>query len=143
MHTSDLRLARLKLHKDKLNLVIVKNGAVVFDTGAHGLSGFLLAIEKLGKELAGASVADRILGRAAALLCAYSEVASVFAVTISEEGVQMLRRNDILYEYDNLIPNILNYDRTDVCPFEKLTADLVNPEEAYAKLKRKVSSSML
>lgn len=142
MDTSDLRLAKLILHRSNLNLVIVKKGKVVFETGAHGIRGFLLAIEKLGKALVGSSVADRIVGRAAAFLCAYGKVASVHAVTISEEGVQILRKNNIPYEYENLVPNILNYDRTDVCPFEKLTAGLVNPKEAYLKLKRKASSSM-
>lgn len=141
MHTLDLKLAKLTLRESDLSLVIVKKEKVVFDTGAHGISGFLLAIEKLGKELVGSSVADRIVGRAAALLCVYGEVASVFAVMVSEEGVQILRKNNIPYEYENLVPNILNYDRTDLCPFEKLTAGLVNAKEAYKKLKHKVSSS--
>lgn len=143
MDTPDLRLARLTLHESNLNLVIVKKGEVVFDTRAHGIGGFLLAIDKLGKELVGSSVADRIVGRAAALLCAYCEVASVFAVTVSEEGAQTLIRNNIPHEYENIVPNILNYDRTDICPFEKLTAGLMDPKEAYEKLKRKASSSML
>lgn len=139
MDMSDQRLAKLRLHKHKLNLVIVKSGKVVFDTGAHGLSGFLLAIKILGKEMSGSSVADRILGRAAAFLCAYSEIASVFAVTISEGGAQTLRKNNIPYEYENLVPNILNHDRTDMCPFEQLTVGLVSPKEAYAKLRARMS----
>jgi hypothetical protein len=142
MDTSDPRLAKRRLHETNLNLVIVKKGKVVFETKAHGLSGFLLAIEKFGKELIGSSVADRIVGRAAALLCAYGEVASVFAVTLSKEGVLILRKNSILCEYENLVPNILNYDCTDVCPFEKLVAGLMSPKEAYLKLKQKTSSSM-
>lgn len=138
MDTSDLRLAKLKLHKDKLNLVIVKNGEVVFDTGAHGLGGFLLAIENIGTKLIDASVADRIVGRAAAFLCTYVKIASVFAFTISAGGLEMLRKNGIHCEYKHLVPHILNSTQTAICPFEELTSDLTDPEEAYLKLKTEV-----
>ncbi len=140
MEVPDLRLAKLTLRKGNLNLVIVKKGTVVFDTDAHGISGFLLAIEKIGTELACSSVADRIVGRAAAFLCVYCEVASVFAVTLSEEGLQILRKYNVPCEYENLVPNILNYDGTEICPFEKLTANLATPKEAYKRLKQKVGS---
>lgn len=142
MDNPDIRLAKRRLHENNLNLVIVKRERIVFETGAHGIGGFLLAIEKLGKKMVGSAVADRIVGRAAALLCAYGEVASVFAVTISEDGMQILRENAISYEYENRVSNILSYDRTDICPFEKLAADLRNPKEAYAKLKQEIGSSM-
>ena len=142
MDNPDIRLAKRELHENNLNLIIVKRERIVFETGAHGIGGFLLAIEKLGKKMVGSAVADRIVGRAAALLCAYGEVASVFAVTISEDGMQILRENAIPCEYENVVSNILSYDRTDICPFEKLAADLRNPKEAYAKLKQEIGSSM-
>jgi len=142
MDNPDIRLAKRRLHENNLNLVIVKRERIVFETGAHGIGGFLLAVEKLGKKMVGSAVADRIVGRAAALLCAYGEVASVFAVTISEDGMQILRENAIPCEYENRVSNILSYDRTDICPFEKLAADLRNPKEAYAKLKQEIGSSM-
>jgi len=131
----DLKLAKLRLKEKNLTLVIVKEGKVIFETESQGVSGFLQAIEKFGKELAASSVADKIVGAAAAMLCAYSEVASVFAVTISEEGMKVLEDNNILYEFESRVPNILNYDKTDICPFEKLAASSRDPKKAYDKLK--------
>ncbi|NIW16927.1 DUF1893 domain-containing protein, partial [candidate division KSB1 bacterium] len=64
-------------------------------------------MEKLGKELIGSSVADKIVGRAAAMLCVYSKAASVFAVTISEEGTKVLEDNKVFYRFENRVPNIL------------------------------------
>jgi len=131
----DLKVAKRRLKENNFNLVIVKNGKVVFGTESQGINGLLQAIEKLGKELIGSSVADRIVGRAAAILCAYFKASSVFAVTISEEGEKMLKENEISYQFENRVPNILNYERTDVCPFEKHVMSLTKPEEAYEKLK--------
>ena len=131
----DLRLAKLRLKEGDLTLVIVKEGRVIFETKSQGVSGFLLAIEKFGKGLVASSVADKIVGAAAAMLCAHSKVASVFAVTISEEGMKVLEDNSILYEFESRVPNILNYDKTDICPFEKLAAGSREPKEAYDRLK--------
>ena len=131
----DLKLAKLRLKERDLTLVIVKGGKVIFETESQGVSGFLQAIEKFGKRLASSSVADKIVGAAAAMLCAYSGVASVFAVTISEEGIKVLKGQGISYQFENRVPNIFNYDRTDVCPFEKLAASSRDPKEAYVKLK--------
>jgi hypothetical protein len=47
----------------------------------------------------------------------------------------VLQDNDIIYRYEQEVPNILNPDKTDICPFEKLVAGFTDPKEAYRKLK--------
>jgi len=131
----DLKLAKHRLKQKNLDLVIAKNGRIIFENGSQGIRGLLHAIEKLGKGLMGSSVADRIVGRAAAMLFAYSKAASVFAVTISEEGIKVLQDNKVFCRFENRVPNILNYEGTDICPFEKLVMGFTKPEEAYKKLK--------
>lgn len=131
----DLKLAKLRLTERDLTLVIVKEGKVIFETKSQGISGFLQAIEKIGSRLVASSVADKIVGAAAAMLCVYLDASSVFAVTISEEGTRVLEDNKVIYQFENQIPNILNQDKTDICPFEKLAIDSRDPEEAYTKLK--------
>ncbi|MFQ5836560.1 MAG: DUF1893 domain-containing protein [Candidatus Bathyarchaeia archaeon] len=131
----DLELAKLRLKERDLTLVIVKEGKVIFQTNSQGVSGFLQAIEKFDKRLVASSVADKIVGAAAAMLCIYSEVSSVFAVTISEEGIRVLEGNNIFYQFEKQVPNILNHDKTNICPFEKIAIDSRDPTEAYTKLK--------
>lgn len=137
----DLELAKLRLKERDLTLVIVKEGKLIFETKSQGVSGFLRAIEKFGKRLVASSVADKIVGAAAAMLCVYSEIASVFAVMISEEGIKVLEDNDIIYQFEKQVPNILNHDKTDICPFEKLAIASKDPKEAYTKLKSFAESS--
>jgi hypothetical protein len=131
----DLELAKLKLMEENFSLVIVKKGKVLFKTQKHGIRGFLEAIKKLDKNLVAASAADKVVGVAAAMLCSYTGVASIFAQTISEKGIGVLQENNIIYQYERRVPNILNRDKTDVCPFEKLAMSAGNPEEVYVKLK--------
>ena len=135
MRNRDLELAKSRLKDRNLTLVIVKESKIIFETESQGVGGFLQAIENLGKRLVASSVADKIVGAAAAMLCVYSEVSYMFAVTISEEGIKVLEDNDIIYKFENEVPNILNHDRTDICPFEKLVIGSREPKEAYTNLK--------
>lgn len=138
----DLELAKLKLIKEDLSLVIVKNGKVIFETKKQGISGFLQAIEKLDKNLVAASVADKIVGVAAAMLCVYAGVVSVFALTISEGGMRVLEDNNIACLFEKKVSNILNRDKNDVCPLEKLAMASGSSDEAYVKLKSLASQMM-
>jgi UDP-3-O-acyl-N-acetylglucosamine deacetylase len=131
----DLELAKLKLTENALSLAIVKNGKVIFETKKPGISGFLQAIEKLDKNLVATSVADKIVGVAAAMLCVYAGVSSVFAQTISTEGIRALEDNNIEYLFEKKVSNILNRSKNDVCPFEKMAISSGNAEDAYVKLK--------
>ena len=131
----DLELAKSTLIKKNLSLVIVKKGQVIFETKKPGISGFLQVIEKLDKNLVASAVADKIIGVAAATLCVYSSVSSVFAQIISDEGIRVLKDNKIEYLFEKKIPNILNRNKNDVCPFEKLAISSSNTKDAYVKLK--------
>lgn len=132
----DLEAARQRLKDKELSLVFTKNSKVIFETEVEGLRGFLQAIEKLGGSLSEASVADKIVGKAAALLCAYSKAKAVFAVTISQSGRETLKAYRIPLEYENLVPIILNRKKNDRCPFEKLVESTTDPKEAYDKIEQ-------
>ena len=58
------------------------------------------------------------------------------ASILSFEGKDALERNGIRYEYEALVPRILNRNRRNICPFEKFSLSIENPKEAYFKLKK-------
>lgn len=135
MENLDLEFAKLRLKEKKLSLVIVKHEKVIFETSRAGINGFLQAIEKQEKNLVGASAADKIVGVAAATLCVYSGLASMFALTISENGIKILEDNNIKCAFDRKVTHILNRNKTDICPFEKLAMRSGSLDDAYGKLK--------
>lgn len=134
----DLDQAKNVLKKNNDTLVIVKKGRVLFETNSSGIRGLLEAIERVERGLKGSAVADKLVGEAAAQLCAYSNVNKVFAVTLSRCGKDILEKHEIGCEYENLVPHILNFNKTDLCPFEKLVAGSGSPKEAYERLKESV-----
>ena len=133
---SDLEVAKERLLKGNLVLVFVKNSISIYETNTGGLEGFLKAIKDLGKNLNKASVADKVVGKAAALLCIYSQVKSVYAVNLSESGSLILKKQGIQFDYENLIPLVLNAKKTEQCPFEKLVENESDPKTAYLKIQK-------
>jgi hypothetical protein len=132
---NDLEIAKTQLHRKELTLAIVKNGEVLFETHSHRISGFLDAIEKLGNILEGAAVADRIAGKAIALLCVYAKISDVYAEVLSEKAKAVFEENGIRHEWKELVANILNLNKSQVCPFEKAAAEISDPKDAYKAFK--------
>lgn len=94
----------------------------------------LLAIASEENALRGASVADLIVGKAAALLMAYAGVSEVYAEVMSEAGERTLSEHDIPHSCGLLVPYIIDRTGKDVCPMERAVADVSDPAEAYAVL---------
>ena len=131
----DLEIAKKRLNKTRLTLSIVKNGKIIFDTVSSGISGFLEAIEKFGDGLEGTSVADRVTGKAIALLCVYARVKAVYALILSKGAKSVFEKHAIHHEWNELVENILDVNKTRICPFENLAKEISNPMNAYGRFK--------
>jgi hypothetical protein len=123
------------LKEENLNLVFIKNGKIIFESRSKGIIDLVRAVELFKKNLRGASVADTLVGKAAALLFVYSKIHSVFAQTVSASGKNVLKKSNIFLEYERFVPKILNREKADICPFEKLTSNINSPEEAFKTIK--------
>lgn len=88
-----------------------------------------------GKNLFGFSVADLVVGKAAAMLFVKAGVAHVFARTLSQGGKTVLERYKIPFSYEVLTERIINRAGSDVCPMEKAVSDTEDIEEAYRILR--------
>ena len=131
----DLSVAKERLATRGLTLCVVKDGRVVFETASHGISGFLRATEQFGEQVAGASVADKVVGRAVALLCLYARVRAVHASVMSMGARALFEQNSVYAEWDELVESILSDCRPVTCPFEALASNITDPSEGYKKLK--------
>ena len=129
----------LQLHNS--SIVLVKDAKVLYESKAKGILPYIEAIESLGHSLTGAALADRIAGRAAALLSAYIGVSLAYAETISEGALEVFANHKIPCKYDKKVPMILNRDKTNQCPFEHAVSNLQNPQEAFQRLKQAIRTA--
>ena len=134
---SNLEIAKEILRGRDYSLVIVRDGRIIYASSYHGIGGILQAIEELDNRIKGASVADRVIGKAAALLLAYSKVKDAYALVISRSGLETLRNHGIQVDYESLVPKILDRSGRGICPFEKLTLEIDSPRLGFEVLRRR------
>jgi len=125
----DVDTAKELLEKEKLALAIVKDGKLVFSSYERGIKPLYTAVEQLKDELEGSSVADKVTGKAAAMLCKYANIKELHTKLISENAMNLLNETSIIYEYDECAPHIKNCDKTGMCPVETLSLEAHNINE--------------
>lgn len=133
--SNDLRLAKDLLVKDNLSFVLVKDGEILFKSKSHGIADLLAMLDSIGRETEAASLADSIVGRAAALVCVYAKIVAVYGVSMSEGAELVFRANGIRYESGTVVPRILNRTKNEICPFDKAVYGVEDPSVALDKLK--------
>lgn len=131
----DLEIAKRRLKEKGLTLSIVKGNEIIFESSSHGISGFLEAIERLRDRLERASVADRVVGKAIALLCIHAKVKAVYASILSKRGKVVFEEYAVYHELDDLVESIFDTRKGRICLFEKLAIRISDPAEAYQKLR--------
>lgn len=90
----------------------------------------LLSLIGEGGSLEGFSVADKVVGKAPALLYATLRPKAVYAPVMSEDGVRVLRGHGIQASYGELVPRILNRGRDGQCPMDASVNDVEDSRSA-------------
>lgn len=119
----NIELAKNTLQEENQSIVIVKNQEIVYKSKDSGIKPLLHAYQNNLSELESVSVADKVIGKAAALMLIDGKIHDLYAELISEAALEVLRDTDIKVTYGLKVENILNRDQTDLCPMEKLAKD--------------------
>ncbi|MGQ9639657.1 MAG: DUF1893 domain-containing protein [Candidatus Bathyarchaeia archaeon] len=131
----DQELAEYELKSRNVNLIIVKSGEVIYQSRDLGIKGFIQAIDEFGGGLAGATVADKIVGRAIGMLCLYSKIRYVYAISMSESARELLMRWGVPHKSEVYVQRLMNRQGIDLCPFEKAIKNIDDPGQAFKVLR--------
>lgn len=132
---SDRILAQNKLTEGEYSCVLVKDGNIIMTSYDKGIKPLLTKLIEDEKFLEKAVLADKVIGKAAALLSIFGGIKSVYAHVISDCAKMILEKNGIDVEYNRIVPYIMNKDGTDKCLMEKLIDDIEDPAEAFTVFK--------
>lgn len=130
----DLELAKNILEEKELTLAIVKEGKIIFTSTDRGIKPIYTAVLELKEELKGATVVDKVIGRAAAILCKYAGIRALYTKLISNQAIKIFEGSSIKFFYDESSPYIKNRDKSDMCPVEKLSQGVDNPKELIQRI---------
>jgi hypothetical protein len=120
--------------KNNLSLLVYKDKKIIFSSREKRIRPLFVCVRD--NNLEACSAVDKIVGEAAALLFIYGKIKEVHAITMSKGALVLLQENKIKATYDKLVENILNDDRTDICPMEKLARKVKDPKKFFEELSK-------
>ena len=115
---------------------LVKGESIIKST-KRGVAPLLEFIDG-GGDFSGFSAADKIVGKAAALLYARLGVKEVYAEVMSRPAEQVFKAQNIMYSYGAVAEKIINSKGDGVCPMEEAVENISSPREAVTAIKNKL-----
>ena len=116
---------------------VIKTSDAVLTSNKSGIDPIIEWLVN-GYHLKDAIVADKIIGKAAALLYVLADVKVIHADIMSERALVILNKYKITSYYDKLVPLIINRQGNGQCPMEEAVEDIDDPNLAYDVLKHKL-----
>lgn len=120
------------LRREKCSLV-VKNHGIVTTYSKPGVRDLEHLLDHDPEMLDGATIADKVIGKAAAAMVVVGGVKELYAEVISKRAIPFLDDAGIAYSYGTLVATIK--EEGDRCQLEKITAPATTPEETVALLR--------
>lgn len=128
-----LEKAKSILLSSASTIAVVSDGEV-FTSQERGVKPLLFLLKEKKEFLKGASVADKVIGKAAALLMVLGEIKEVHTLIISEPAIKVFEKHYIPCFYDKKVTRIVNRTGDGLCPMETLCLDVEKPQEAFERI---------
>lgn len=116
------------LNRDSLSLFVCHEGEIT-KYGGRGVSDLLNLINDESGLLKGSTVADKMVGKAAAALMIAGGVKEVHTNLICTPARQMFEDNDVIINAKEEVPMIMNRTRTGQCPIDSKLNDAITVEQ--------------
>ena len=90
----------------------------------------ILSLIESGTDLRGASAADKVIGKAAAMLLVLAGVEHIYGAVMSRMAAEYLETRGVSYSFGELCDRIINRSGDGFCPMELAVADIDDPAQA-------------
>lgn len=114
----------------------------IYTSEKRGVAPILEKIDTDPGFFKGASAADRVIGKAAAMLLEKYGVSEIYAQVTSKYAVAYLENKSVKLTYEKKTDHIINRSGTDMCPMEEAVIN-VNDADDGEKLIRDTIKSMM
>ena len=131
-----LSKAKNVLSDNNHRLVIINNNYIT-TSNERGVKALLDLLDG-ETDISGAYAADKVVGKAAAMIYVLLGIKALYASVISEGAKAIIENHGIFLEYDEAVPCIINRQGDGVCPMELAVGDEKDPEKAVEKVKIKL-----
>ena len=140
--TSKLEETKQILREQNASCVIQKPSGEVVISNDFGIKPLMIELRKDKQAFQGAVIADRVIGKAAALLTVLGGACEVYGEIMSQAACEVLDANQIIYEYGEKVPYIENRTKTGKCPMEETVWEIDDVNQAFEALEATIARLM-
>ena len=133
---SDIEKAKQLMAQHGFTSVICK-GDDVYTSTSRGVAPILSLIDR-GVALDGFSAADKVIGKAAAMLLVYLGVAEIYGDVMSRMAEEYLAAHGVRYSYSELCDRVINRSGDGFCPMELAVTDIDDPAQALTAIRNRL-----
>lgn len=137
---SKMEEAKKLIQDGKAECVLIKDDTIYGQERGHGVSPLLVMYDEHRDVMEGATVVDKVIGRAAASIAICGKVKHVHGELMSEDAVTYLKDNGISVSYTTLVPRILNRKRDGLCPLEQSVEGITDAPKALVALRKRIET---
>lgn len=130
------------LREHEFTCIVEKCGVILHKKSGIGVKPILELMREHPADLKGADVADKIIGRAAATALYLAGVSSVYGEVMSKHGQARLAEFGISSSFGELVEQIYNRDKSDMCPLEKSAFEFDDAQKSFDSMKNFINSKM-
>ena len=121
------------LHDGGHSLVVANGEVCTFD--GRGVFDLYRLLQEDPSFLHSASVADKVVGKAAASLMVLAKIKEAYVEVISQPALDLLRSSGISVIYEKVVPGIINRAGTGLCPLETRCMTCMTPEDCFMTIR--------
>lgn len=129
-----LEQAKRILHENNYTFVLLNENNTIIASHKRGIMPLMEIIQRDKSVLNNAVIADKVIGKAAALLISGFKVKALYTDLMSRKAIEVLEQTSIIYQYQKCVDYIQNRAKNGQCPMEKLTKDIFDYKTAYQKI---------
>lgn len=133
---SDIERAK-ELLKSKGFTCVMCKGETLYTSEKRGVVPVLEKLEQ-NAELKGFSVADKVIGKAAAMLFHLADISVLYGEIMSVPAKEYLEKTGISFSYGTLTDRIINRSGDGLCPMETAISGINDPDEGLKAIKNKL-----
>ena len=124
----------------KYSLALIKDDEIIFSSDKSGLSPLIECVDKYKSKVKDCILHDKVIGLAAAKIIVHSKMISGIAAKIcSKPAIDLLKKNRIKITSQIIVDNILNNDKSNICPMESKAMDFEDNGLFFSEIARGIN----
>lgn len=134
--TDNLQNAKQILHNEGYTCVLCNSNEIIYST-VRGVAPLLGWLES-GKDFSSFCAADKVIGKAAAMLYVLLNIKEIYTDVISKGAIQTFEKYGVKYYFNHMTDMILNRTQSGYCPMEEATQSTNEPQLALLAIQAKL-----